>query len=56
MEYPGIVTVGSISQPIKVLENYIVHEIAHQWFYGVIKYSYPIIRDNCVFLTIYQGD
>ncbi|WP_269210850.1 hypothetical protein [Bacillus sp. 105MF] len=36
MEYPGIVTVGSISQPTIVLENRIVHEIAHQWFYGAI--------------------
>ncbi|MEV5111265.1 M1 family metallopeptidase [Bacillus sp. LBA3-1-1.1] len=37
MEYPGIATVGSISQPTKVLEHHIVHEIAHQWFYGVVN-------------------
>lgn len=37
MEYPGIVTVGSILQPTKVLEHHIVHEIAHQWFYGAIN-------------------
>lgn len=40
MEYPGIVTVGSIfGHPVnsKSLKNMVVHEIAHQWFYGVIN-------------------
>ena len=41
MEYPGIVTVGSIygSSPVKsdALKNMVVHEVAHQWFYGVIN-------------------
>ncbi|MGE8081480.1 M1 family metallopeptidase [Peribacillus loiseleuriae] len=41
MEYPGIVTAGSIydSAPVSPnsLKHMIVHEIAHQWFYGVIS-------------------
>ncbi|MFB4159525.1 M1 family metallopeptidase [Geomicrobium sp. JSM 1781026] len=43
MEYPGVVTAGSIggvsTQNISVdhLKNVIVHEIAHQWFYGVVS-------------------
>ncbi|WP_338749264.1 M1 family aminopeptidase [Bacillus sp. FJAT-52991] len=37
MEYPGVITVGSILQPTKALEHHIVHEIAHQWFYGVVN-------------------
>ncbi|RID82600.1 M1 family metallopeptidase [Mesobacillus zeae] len=41
MEYPGIVTANSIYNGGKVkpdyLKNMIVHEIAHQWFYGVIS-------------------
>ena len=40
MEYPGIVTVGSIfGHPVdsKSLKNMVVHELAHQWFYGVVN-------------------
>ncbi|MCM3758163.1 M1 family metallopeptidase [Sporosarcina aquimarina] len=40
MEYPGIVTAGSIySKPIndEAVKNMVIHEIAHQWFYGVIN-------------------
>lgn len=40
MEYPGIVTIGSIyGRPVtsNALKNMVVHEIAHQWFYGVIN-------------------
>ncbi|PEJ59961.1 hypothetical protein CN692_04050 [Bacillus sp. AFS002410] len=36
MEYPGIVTVDT-SATRNVLRYLIVHEIAHQWFYGVIS-------------------
>ncbi|MGO0058576.1 FtsX-like permease family protein [Brevibacillus fluminis] len=38
MEYPGIVTVGS-DQPanrIRDFQETVVHELAHQWFYGVV--------------------
>ncbi len=41
MEYPGIVTAGSINNrdPLKSesLKRNVVHEIAHQWFYGIIS-------------------
>ena len=40
MEYPGIVTIGSIYDrpvPSDILKNMVVHEIAHQWFYGMIN-------------------
>lgn len=40
MEYPGIVTVGSFYEeplPFEELEDTVVHEIAHQYFYGVIS-------------------
>ncbi|TJY42663.1 FtsX-like permease family protein [Cohnella pontilimi] len=36
MEYPGVVTVG-LSADAKTLEHALVHELAHQWFYGVIS-------------------
>lgn len=38
MEYPGIVTVLPNTESISrsVLDRIIVHEIAHQWFYGVV--------------------
>ena len=40
MEYPGIVTIGSIygiQVSSDALINMVIHEIAHQWFYGVIN-------------------
>ncbi|WP_085994208.1 M1 family metallopeptidase [Oceanobacillus senegalensis] len=41
MEYPGIVTANSIyeSGPVnpEVLKYIVVHELAHQWFYGIIS-------------------
>jgi aminopeptidase N len=41
MEYPGIITAGSIynSGPVNsnALKNMVVHELAHQWFYGVVS-------------------
>ena len=41
MEYPGIVTAGSIyntgPQQPEHLKSLVVHEIAHQWFYGIIS-------------------
>ncbi|GGE59286.1 M1 family metallopeptidase [Priestia taiwanensis] len=37
MEYPGIVTVSSAKEvPKEFLVEAIVHEIAHQWFYGMV--------------------
>ena len=41
MEYPGVVTANSIysTGPVKsdTLKRLVVHEIAHQWFYGIIS-------------------
>lgn len=40
MEYPGIVTVGTMNEKdldINLLKSTVVHETAHQWFYGVIS-------------------
>lgn len=40
MEYPGIVTAGSIygkTVPDESVKDMVVHEIAHQWFYGMIN-------------------
>lgn len=40
MEYPGVVTAGSIyghSVTNEAIKYIVVHEIAHQWFYGIIS-------------------
>ncbi|MFS0669541.1 M1 family metallopeptidase [Peribacillus frigoritolerans] len=40
MEYPGVVTAGSNYNRLESpehLKRIVVHEIAHQWFYGVIS-------------------
>lgn len=40
MEYPGIVTAGlryGVTVPNESVKNMVVHEIAHQWFYGMIN-------------------
>lgn len=34
IEYPGMVTIGTVGTPN--LEIPVVHEVAHQWFYGLI--------------------
>lgn len=36
MEYPGIVTVVNFDDP-EVFKQTLEHEIAHQWFYGVVS-------------------
>lgn len=36
MEYPGAVTVGMTGEE-KAFRHAIVHELAHQWFYGVVS-------------------
>ncbi|MBP2241331.1 ABC-type dipeptide/oligopeptide/nickel transport system permease subunit [Cytobacillus eiseniae] len=37
MEYPGIVTINPYIQDTYFYRNAIVHEIAHQYFYGVVS-------------------
>src|SRR5699024_1516709 len=43
MEYPGVVTAGSIynkgNLSTSALKQVVVHEIAHQWFYGMISHD-----------------
>ncbi|MFE8695705.1 ABC transporter permease subunit [Cytobacillus sp. FJAT-53684] len=36
MEYPGIVTINPYIQDTNFYRNAIVHEIAHQYFYGIV--------------------
>lgn len=40
MEYPGVVTAGSLkgrSVTNERIKKIVIHEIAHQWFYGIIS-------------------
>lgn len=37
MEYPGIVTVNEPGNADFFFDHVIVHEIAHQWFYGIVN-------------------
>lgn len=39
MEYPGIVTVGQMfeERTDEQMEQTVIHEIAHQWFYGMVS-------------------
>lgn len=34
IEYPGLVTIGTVGTPFLIRP--VVHEVAHQWFYGLI--------------------
>ncbi len=38
MEYPTITVVGNVNTPL-MLENYIMHEVGHNWFYGVLGFN-----------------
>ncbi len=38
MEYPTITVVGNVNTPV-MLENYIMHEVGHNWFYGVLGFN-----------------
>jgi len=37
MEYPGIVTINPYIEDLYFYQNSVVHEIAHQYFYGVVS-------------------
>lgn len=37
MEYPGIVTIGGPTDDFESKKHTLQHEIAHQWFYGVVS-------------------
>ncbi|HLR52679.1 MAG TPA: M1 family metallopeptidase [Candidatus Avamphibacillus sp.] len=68
MEYPGVVTAGSIynkgNLSTSALKQVVVHEIAHQWFYGMISndpYHDPWLDEGItqfatfLFLSEYEG-
>lgn len=48
MEYPTITVVGNTSSKI-MLENYIMHEVGHNWFYGMLGFNerlYPYLDEG----------
>jgi len=43
MEYPNVTIIGSVEQPLE-LEQVIMHEVGHNWFYGMLgsdERTYP---------------
>jgi hypothetical protein len=48
MEYPEITVVGATSSAV-MLENYIMHEVGHNWFYGMLGFNerrYPYLDEG----------
>ena len=48
MEYPEITVVGATSSAVS-LENYIMHEVGHNWFYGMLGFNerrYPYLDEG----------
>jgi len=48
MEYPTITVVGNTHNST-VLENYIMHEVGHNWFYGILGFNerkYPYLDEG----------
>jgi hypothetical protein len=48
MEYPTITVVGNTSSAA-MLENYIMHEVGHNWFYGMLGFNerrYPYLDEG----------
>jgi hypothetical protein len=48
MEYPTIAVVGD-APTISLLENWIVHEVGHNWFYGIMGFNerrYPYLDEG----------
>jgi hypothetical protein len=48
MEYPTITVVGDAGTPI-MLENFIMHEVGHNWFYGTLGFNerrYPFLDEG----------
>ncbi len=63
IEYPGLVTIGTVGTPD--LEIPVIHEVAHQWFYGLIgddQLEQPWLDEaaatyaSVLFLEHYEGD
>ena len=48
MEYPTITVVGNTSSAT-MLENYVMHEVGHNWFYGMLGFNerrYPYLDEG----------
>lgn len=48
MEYPTITVIGNANYPLE-LEEYIMHEVGHNWFYGVLGFNercYPFLDEG----------
>ena len=48
MEYPTITAIGHTQQP-KMLEQVIMHEVGHNWFYGMLGFNerrYPFLDEG----------
>ncbi|MBN1791638.1 MAG: M1 family metallopeptidase [Bacteroidales bacterium] len=48
MEYPTITVVGNTNTAV-MLENFIMHEVGHNWFYGVLGFNerkYPFLDEG----------
>jgi hypothetical protein len=48
MEYPTITVVGNAGTPT-MLEDYIMHEVGHNWFYGILGFNerkYPYLDEG----------
>jgi hypothetical protein len=48
MEYPTITVVGDAPGEV-ILENWIVHEVGHNWFYGILGFNerrYPFLDEG----------
>jgi hypothetical protein len=48
MEYPEITVVGATASAV-TLENYIMHEVGHNWFYGMLGFNerrYPYLDEG----------
>jgi hypothetical protein len=53
MEYPGLIVTGGpwylASTSIRFIESLTLHELAHQWFYGVVasdEYLHPVLDEG----------
>lgn len=48
MEYPTITVIGNTHNPV-VLEDFIMHEVGHNWFYGILGFNerkYPFLDEG----------
>jgi len=53
MEYPGLIVTGGpwylAASPFRAIESLTLHEVAHQWFYGLVasdEYLHPVLDEG----------